>query len=405
MPDTLSLTLFGLFTLLALLRLAECLFIVRYIRRVGTEPLADDESPPVLVVLCLRGGDPFLSRTLRALIAQGYPNFRVRIIVDSPEDEAHQNLREVLGEPPPEHVEVRTLMERHQTCTFKMSGILHGTVDLPEDVALVALMDGDTVPHASWLRELATPIVRGDAAVTTGNRWFSPDRPTLGSMCRFWWNAAAVPQMTFFHMPWGGTMAIRRDLITDERLRDRLQHACSEDTTVGQFAREQGHHVHFEPSLVILNREEIDLTSFFNFETRQLLFTRLEFRPYRWMVLIGLASIAVVIYPLTRACGLARQPVDGCGVRGVLPRQLVRRVRTRNVDSKRSAEAIGTVSSVELAPAGGTQRWRRSRCRCCIWPPWHGPRGCGVSAGGGCGIGLVERPRSKSSEMSGPTPR
>jgi len=307
-PETYSLLLIGVFAVLALLRLAESWFIVRYVRRVRTEPLGDADCPPALVVLCLRGGDPFLHRTLEALIAQDYPRYQIRIVVDSPQDDAHRYLAEALGPTPPAHVEVRTLVERYRTCTFKMSGILHGTHDVPEEVALVALMDGDTVPHASWLRELATPIVRGDAAVTTGNRWFFPETPTLGSMCRFWWNAAAVPQMTLFHMPWGGTMAVRRDLIIDERLRERIQHACSEDTSVGQFARDQGERVHFEPSLIIVNREEIGVGSFFDFETRQLLFTRLEFRPYRWMVLIGLLTLVMVAYPLARVAGLDASP-------------------------------------------------------------------------------------------------
>ena len=147
--------------------------------------------------------------------------------------------------------------------------------------------------------------MRGTAAVTTGNRWFFPDRPTPGSMCRFYWNASVVPQMALHHMPWGGTMAVRRDLIEDERLRDHIRQACSEDTSIGQFAYEQGERVHFEPSLLIVNREEIGLHSFFEFETRQLLFTRLEFHAYGKMTLFGLLSVTLPVYPLARLCGLS----------------------------------------------------------------------------------------------------
>jgi hypothetical protein len=303
--DALSICLAAWFGLLTCLYIAQTAFVIRHLRRGRTPPLDDAECPPALVVLCLRGGDPFLVRSLGRLIDQDYPRYRVRIVVDSPRDEAHQSLADVWGSTPPEHVEVLTLTERFDTCTFKMSGILRGTQQLPEGTAFVALMDGDTVPHSTWLRELAAPIVRRGAAVTTGNRWYFPDRPTLGSMCRFWWNAAAVPQMALYHMPWGGTMAIRHDVITDQRLRDRIRHACSEDTSTGQYTAELRLPVYFEPTLLIVNREEIGLRSFFDFETRQLLFTRLEFWGYWPMALFGLLSLTMVAYPPARLLGLA----------------------------------------------------------------------------------------------------
>lgn len=305
MSSAVTVTLTILFVLLALAQLGQCAFITRYLRQVRTEPLADADCPPALVVLCLRGGDPFLHRSLQHLVTQDYPRYRVRIMVDSPQDTAHQTLRDLWGDAPPAHVEIRSLAHRYDTCTFKMSGILAATEELPPEITLVALMDGDTVPHPTWLRELAAPIARGQAAIVTGNRWFFPEIPSLGSLCRFWWNAAAVPQMTLYHMPWGGTMAVRRELIQDEALRDRIRHACSEDTSIGQFAHEQQLSVHFEPSLLIVNREEIGLRSFFEFETRQLLFTRLEIYCYWPMVLFGLMSLTLVIYLAARLCGLA----------------------------------------------------------------------------------------------------
>ncbi|MFV0444130.1 MAG: glycosyltransferase [Planctomycetaceae bacterium] len=296
------------FLLLAAGHVLKSRFIIRYLQQVRTEALTDAECPAALVVLCLRGGDPFLHRSLTQLIAQDYPRYRVRIVVDSIEDEAHGYLADSLGSPPPDHVEVRTLPARFETCSFKMSGILHGTSDLPDDVAVVAFMDGDTVPHSTWLRELAAPIVRGLGGVSTGNRWFFPERPSLGSMCRFWWNAGAVPQMAINRMPWGGTMAVRRDLIEDPKLRECIQHACSEDTSIGQFAWEQGETVHFEPSLLIVNREQIGLRSFFEFDTRQMLFTRLEFHAYRRMALPGAMTVVMPLYPLLRLLGL---PANG----------------------------------------------------------------------------------------------
>jgi hypothetical protein len=167
----------------------------------------------------------------------------------------------------------------------------------------VALMDGDTVPHRSWLRELATPLIRDQAKCCTGNRWYFPEVPTLGSMIRVAWGAGALIMMSLFRIPWGGTMAFRREVIEDERLRDRIRHAFSEDTTIGQFVNELGSRVEIDPRLMIVNYEQIAIPGFFNFDTRQLLAVRLQHRRWPWVALYGLVGLPLLPYPLARLCG------------------------------------------------------------------------------------------------------
>jgi Glycosyltransferase like family 2 len=301
-PDSLTLAVVAALALLLVLQLMLKVRAIRHLRRPLPPLIEGADCPPALVILCLRGGDPFLHRSLGLLIDQDYPRYRIRVVVDSPGDEAHQYLRDVFGGSPPAHVEVLTLTERHPTCTYKMSGILFGTQEIPEGTACVALMDGDTVPHRSWLRELATPIVRDGAGVSTGNRWYAPQQLSLGSLCRVWWGASALSLMTLFRIPWGGTMAVRSDLLQDEELRTRLRHAYSEDTTIGQFAVDRGERIEFPPTLVIVNREVIGLRSLFQFDVRQLFAVRLTHHCWPWMALHGLVSSLVLSYPLWRQC-------------------------------------------------------------------------------------------------------
>ncbi len=290
--------------LLTLLNVGLTCAVVRMLRRPLAPLLSDDECPPGLVVLCLRGGDEFLDRSLRLLFRQDYPRYRVRVVLDSADDPARQFVDRVMAELRPPHVEVVTLAERHPTCTYKMSGILWGTRELPPGTEFVALMDGDTVPHRTWLRELATPLIRGGALCSTGNRWFFPEVSSPAAMVRSVWGASALLLMTVFRIPWGGTMAVRREVIQDERVRERLRHAFSEDTTLGQFVEEIGGRVHIEPRLIILNREQIGLGSFFRFEIRQLLAVRLQHRCWKWMALHGLTSLPLLAYPLARLAGM-----------------------------------------------------------------------------------------------------
>ncbi len=48
----------------------------------------DSECPKALVILCLRGADPSLSRCLTNLLNQNYPQFHVVIVVDDERDDA-----------------------------------------------------------------------------------------------------------------------------------------------------------------------------------------------------------------------------------------------------------------------------------------------------------------------------
>lgn len=288
---------------LALVGVVNAYLLWRMLRRLCRDDgplLPDDECPPALVVLCLRGGDPFLHRTLARLAEQDYPRYRVRIMLDSDRDEAGTCVRDALGATPDERFEVLTLVERRSTCTFKMSGILEATRALPPDVRVVALLDGDSVLHRSWLRELATPLVRGRADVVTGNRWYVPQRTTLGNLVRFWWSAFALPLMYVLRFPFGGGMAVRPELIQDVRLRERIGHAFSEDTTIGQFVDEQGGRVLFQRSLLVNNGEDVTLQGFFNFDTRQLLAVKMQHSGWVWLGGQGLLNSVMVVYPLLR---------------------------------------------------------------------------------------------------------
>ncbi|MCA9053657.1 MAG: glycosyltransferase family 2 protein, partial [Planctomycetaceae bacterium] len=296
------------FAALSILNIATAVLIQRMLRSPRTRLLEDDEAPLGLVILCLRGGDPFLDRSLRRLIDQDYPNYRVRIMLDSENDSARPYVDAVLNELRPRNVEVSWLRERYDTCTYKMSGILAATASLPEGTRFVALMDGDTVPHRSWLRELASPIVRGEALCTTGNRWYFPEQADLGSMVRVAWGAGALIMMSLTRIPWGGTMAVRSDVIGDERLRHRIQHAFSEDTTIAQFINELGGRIEVEPRLVIVNYEQIRMRSFFNFNTRQLLAARLQHRSWWWIVLHGVSGLPMIGFPIARMLGLDLGP-------------------------------------------------------------------------------------------------
>ena len=304
MPDPLSLFITISLACLLAWQMAIKVRVIRHFRQPLPKLLEDHDCPLAVVVLCLRGGDPYLKHTLQWIRDQDYPRYEVRIVVDSPGDEAHEVLRQAFGETPPAHIVILILTERYPTCSLKVSGLLQATRDLPEEVGVLAILDGDAIPHASWLRELATPIVRGNAGVSTGIRWYAPRRSTLGGLCRFWWNSAAMAIVMQQQISWGGTMAVRGDLLRSGELRSRLQRAFGEDSVISGYAIDVGEPIAFPPTLVIVNREEITVRDFFRFDVRQLVNGRTSHKAWLSLVLHSLCSSLTLTYPLWRLCGL-----------------------------------------------------------------------------------------------------
>lgn len=299
-----ELLLLSLFALAAIIRLVLTSRFVMAFRRPGHAPLADQDLPFVIAVMALRGGDEFLSETLRRLTTMDYPRYRLRLVIDSPHDPARAIVEKFLRECQPSNTDVMYLGERPLHCSGKIAGMLRGSADLPDDCSIVAVFDGDALVHRSCLRELVTPLMNG-AAVAAGNRWYAPVKPTLGSVIRFLWNGCAVTVMNAIQIPWGGCMAMRSSVISDPELRMRLGSAFGEDSTIATFVLQNRQRVQFVPEATIVNPEDCTVRGFYNFLIRQYLTVRLHNPNWIFVfasnLLLGFLVIGANIYFCTGA--------------------------------------------------------------------------------------------------------
>jgi len=181
--------------------ISQFLLVAGYIarlRRPAKKLIDDFEAPKATVVLCLRGGDPFLKRCLHGLNNQDYPNYRVTMVVDSEVDPSRRILDEFFSEAPLTNFEVIYLGHPLESCSLKCSSLITALTPKVDSDGFVAFVDADTIPHPSWLRELATGLQPSDVGAATGNRWYIPEQPSLGSMIRHVWNGAAIVQMFWY---------------------------------------------------------------------------------------------------------------------------------------------------------------------------------------------------------------
>lgn len=279
--------------------------------------LPDSELPTVLVVLAIRGGDEFLSDTLHRLSSLDYPNYTLRIVLDSKTDPAVRIVNQYIESCNNEHVEILHLESRPSTCSGKIAGLLEATKSLPEDCEIVAIVDGDAVLEATCLRLLVEPLLRG-AALASGNRWYAPSASNFTGMIRYIWNGFAVNAMSVVKIPWGGCMALHASSIADPRLRSRLSQAFGEDSTVATFMIQQDSRIEFVPDCIVVNADTCSFKGLYNFLVRQYLTVRLHnpvWKPVFFGTLVlgvsTLAGYASLLIP-----GLHRIPIVG-GIFGV----------------------------------------------------------------------------------------
>jgi hypothetical protein len=243
--------------------------------------------PRALVILPVRGADPSLKACLTGLVSQDYPDYAVRIVVDSAEDPAWNFVREVLAANPAagERVAVEVVAQRRPSCSVKVSAQLQALARLDEGVEIVAFIDADSIPAPDWLRVLVGPLADREVGATSGIRWFVPADSKWGSWVRHSYNAASFTQMYAFHVLWGGSMAMRADVIRRSGILEHWSHCFCEDTSAYDVLRQFSLRVVFVPQATQFNQESVDLKGAYNFVLRQLLCVRLHH--IHWPVIVA----------------------------------------------------------------------------------------------------------------------
>ena len=299
--DTLTIIIVLALLGLALFEIYFTAVFIASFRRKKQDSYEDSELPKVAIALCLRGADPFLPKCLSALLNQNYPNYELHIVVDSKEDPAWAIANKTLQDRSAIPVHISPLKIRRETCSLKCSALIQAVTELKPDCEIIALIDADTIAHPNWLRELVNPLKNRQVGLTTGNRWYVPGTQ-WGTMCRYLWNVAAVGQMYLYRIPWGGSLAIRTELVRQAQLVERWEQAFCEDTMLRRVLQEKGLQIQSVASLMMLNREECSLPSFRRWVSRQLLNAKL-YHP-GWNAVLIYGTITCLIPAIVISTGI-----------------------------------------------------------------------------------------------------
>jgi cellulose synthase/poly-beta-1,6-N-acetylglucosamine synthase-like glycosyltransferase len=198
-----------------------------------------------------------------------------------------------------QHAEIKIMEAPFSTCSLKNSALYYGVTGLDPSFEAVVIVDADTNPSKDWLKQLVEPLADPRFPAATGLRWYVPDKTNAGSLVRYLWNAAAIVQQNLYRIPWGGSLALRRDLFTKSNLLERWKNALSTDTLVKSAVKQAGGSVAVVPSLFLVNRETCGLRSFHRWVQRQLLVCKLYHSA--WGAVLGQAVL--ITLPLLLLAG------------------------------------------------------------------------------------------------------
>ncbi len=251
--------------------------------------------PVAEVVLCLRGADPSLADALAALARQHYPGaWRLQLVVDSPTDPAWSGAQASLaalaaaGQASWQQASISPLQTRPRRGSLKSASLRQAFAALHPDTALVALVDADAIVAPGWLAELARACSQPGIGAVSGNRWYQPRGASLAGRVRAAWNGGALVLMTLLGIPWGGSLAVRRQVIEAGAWSERLQTSLCEDTSLIGPLRQLGWRYSFRPELIALDQDDsMALTELAPWIGRQLLTARLHHPAWPLVALHG----------------------------------------------------------------------------------------------------------------------
>lgn len=230
----------------------------------------------VSVIMAVRGCDESLENNLRALLSQQYDDYEVIVVIDNQLDPAWDLVANV-GQKFDSNNRLRffELANPSRDCSLKCSAIVQATTQLKRDCEVMVLVDSDVIPHVTWLRDAVRPLANPEVGVVTGSQWHDPSQHNAGSMLRSIWSAGAMVATTFNANPWAGTCAMRYSDVRRSGLIDKWRETVVDDGPIKPTISELGLRVHFEPRLVMINREPCSAINAGRYVTRMLTWSKI----------------------------------------------------------------------------------------------------------------------------------
>ena len=276
-----------------------------------------------IIVFCpCKGVDREFEKNIHSVLDQDYPNYEVKFVVESEDDEACRTLRQ-LG------IKDVLIAGRASDCGQKVHNLIYAVKHAGAAADVYVFCDSDARFNREWLSKLAAPL--GTSIVTTGYRWYVPDRFHIPTLLRSAWNASVVTMLGDHNrnFAWGGSMAMQRATFEDLQILEAWRGSVSDDYAITRAAERAGAKIIFVPECLIPSHGECTWQELLEFTTRQITITRV-YHPRLWRVafaaqiifsaaFLGLPFTLPALWLLVYLLSAAKAWIRIRAVRSVLP--------------------------------------------------------------------------------------
>lgn len=204
------------------------LLIWHFVWRLG-RPAGGSATPPVAIVIAVKGHDIEFDGFLAGVFAQDYPTYRVIFAVESADDEAVPAIERYRSANPDRVTLVIASAADNES--QKITNVRAALPELTSKDEMLVFADADIWPEPDWLRRLVGPLVRGEAEAVTAYPWVVPHDRRFSTLLLASISAgiATVPRARMWDAAWGGVMAISHARFTALGVGDAWRGAISED--------------------------------------------------------------------------------------------------------------------------------------------------------------------------------
>lgn len=200
----------------------------------GPEPMPA-ACPRVAVIVPVTGDHPGMREATASLIDQDYPDFTVVFVTADANDPAADLVAGVAAGDPRA---LSVVAGRAELCGQKNHNILAG-IRAASTADIFVFADSSHVADRHFVTNLAAPIIRGDAPMTSGFHRIVPEDGAIGTigMVNTCLALHLMQPIKAITQPWGGAMAISRAAFDRFGLREVWSRNIVDDFSMGPHLR------------------------------------------------------------------------------------------------------------------------------------------------------------------------
>jgi len=261
-------------------------------------------SPRCSIVVPCKNVPKDFRDNLQGFLEQGYDDYEVIFVVESENDPATPIIRSLVENEPRARFAVAGLST---TCAQKNHNML-AAIRKADNPDVFVFADADIRPRKEWLKEIILPLSSQKVTVTSGFRWLTITRGSLGELAHSYVNIyiyILFSAACFFGGVglWGGSMAMRRKDFEELDVAKRWSKTAVDDISLSQIVMKNSRKAIVVPSCITHSDDLIQTVGgTISWFERQTMFLKSYYKPiWFFLALPGVLATLILIMLLPYA--------------------------------------------------------------------------------------------------------